>query len=183
MVKGRRRRRGPSKDAESRKDRLIQTRVPRGLESTLKEAAQKQRLSVSHLIRNVLEDTFVLVDNVVAEVDNLVSDSVGLANRVRKDAQQIARAARGETDSRRAERGQRSEQPPESRAPQTRAPTHDDAGALRHVYAWNEVVLNRAARCASCKRALVKGNTAHLGLSQDPGAPPSWLCDECLGRL
>jgi hypothetical protein len=162
---------------------LIQTRVPRGLESTLKEAAQKQRLSVSHLIRNVLEDTFVLVDNVVAEVDNLVSDSVGLANRVRKDARQIARAARGETDSRRAERRGGGQQTIDTRTPKAETAARDDGDPLRHVYAWNEVVLNRAARCAHCKRTLAKGDIAHLGLSQDPSAGPSWLCDDCLGRL
>jgi hypothetical protein len=161
---------------------LIQTRVPRGLESTLKAAAQKQRLSVSHLIRNVLEDTFVLVDNVVAEVDNLVSDSVGLASRVRKDAQQIARAARGETDSRRAQRRLGGKPTTDSRAPNAET-SRDDADPLRHVYAWNEVVLNRAARCAHCEQTLAKGQTAHLGLSRNPSAAPSWLCDDCLARL
>ena len=47
---------------ERRKDRLIQTRVPRDLESTLKREARRRRLTVSHLIRNVLEDAFQLVD-------------------------------------------------------------------------------------------------------------------------
>src|SRR5205085_11858464 len=80
-----------------RKDRLIQTRVPQNLESTLKDEARKRRLSVSHLIRNVLEDTFNLVDNVVVDFDRVVTDSVEMANTLRRDAQRLAATARGET--------------------------------------------------------------------------------------
>jgi hypothetical protein len=80
-----------------RKDRLIQTRVPQNLESTLKDEARKRRLSVSHLIRNVLEDTFHLMDNVVHEVDRVVADSVGMAQTLRRDAQRLAATARGRT--------------------------------------------------------------------------------------
>ena len=57
----------------ARKDRLIQTRVPRALEKTLKREAERQRLSLSHLIRNILEDAFELMDGVVADVDQIVS--------------------------------------------------------------------------------------------------------------
>ena len=50
-----------------RKDRLIQTRVPRQLASTVKEEARRRRLTVSQLIRHVLEDSLRLVDSVVDE--------------------------------------------------------------------------------------------------------------------
>lgn len=86
-----------STNDRQRKDRLIQTRVPQNLESTLKDEARKRRLSVSHLIRNVLEDTFNLVDNVVHEVDRVVADSVGMAQTLRRDAQRLAATARGQT--------------------------------------------------------------------------------------
>jgi hypothetical protein len=84
-------------DDRPRKDRLIQTRVPQDLESTLKDEARKRRLSVSHLIRNVLEDTFSLVDNVVTEVDRVVTDSVEMAQTLKRDAQRLAATARGHT--------------------------------------------------------------------------------------
>ncbi|MEY4514480.1 MAG: hypothetical protein RLZZ450_6602 [Pseudomonadota bacterium] len=84
-------------DDRPRKDRLIQTRVPQDLESTLKDEARKRRLSVSHLIRNVLEDTFSLVDNVVSEVDRVVTDSVEMAQTLKRDAQRLAATARGHT--------------------------------------------------------------------------------------
>src|SRR5512145_2569350 len=90
------RRSAPHSSGRTRKDRLIQTRVARDLESTLKREAERRRLTVSHLIRNVLEDTFQLVDDVVANVDELVSDSVELARRVGHDARRVARAVRGE---------------------------------------------------------------------------------------
>lgn len=71
-----------------RKDRLIQTRVPSDLDDTLREAAREKRVTVSQLIRNVLEDTFHLVDDVVAGATQL-----GL--RVKRDARRIAESAQG----------------------------------------------------------------------------------------
>src|SRR5512134_352632 len=108
------------------KDRIVQTRVPRDLETTLKREARRRRLTVSHLVRNVLEDAFELVDGVVANVDALVDDSVELVRRVGSDARRVADAVREAT---------RPGEPP--------------AGGveLEHVWAWNRVVLNRAADC------------------------------------
>jgi hypothetical protein len=181
----RKKRRGPRKDAANRKDRLIQARVPRDLASTLQHEARRRRLSVSHLIRNVLEDTFQLVDHVVTEVDNLVSDSVELASQVRRDAAQIARTARrgvglGGPDD--LERSTPSENPaaPASRGHSRKPRRGSD---LSQVYAWNEVVLNRAARCARCSLRLEPGSPARLGLTQDPSAPPTWLCGGCVQAL
>jgi hypothetical protein len=88
----------PSHRRPRRKDRLIQTRVARDLESTLKREARRRRLTVSHLIRNILEDTFALVDNVVGGVDEIVSDSVELARRVGRDARRMAGAVREAVD-------------------------------------------------------------------------------------
>ena len=82
-----RRGRTPLPEAE-RKAKLIQTRVDGELEEALRDAAKQRRVSVSQLIRNVLEDTFRLVDNVVA-------DSAQLAANVRRDAKRVAAAARG----------------------------------------------------------------------------------------
>src|SRR5438477_12798886 len=77
------------------KDRRIQTRVPERLESVLKEEAHKQRLTVSHLIRNMLEDTFHLVDTVVAGAGDIAKDSAAIAEQVAHDAGKIAGAVRG----------------------------------------------------------------------------------------
>jgi hypothetical protein len=75
-----------------RKDKLIQTRVAGDLGNTLREEAKRRRLSVSQLIRNVLEDTFTLVDDVVNE-------TAKLAKTVRRDALRIRDSAQGLTRS------------------------------------------------------------------------------------
>jgi hypothetical protein len=73
---------------QERKDRLVQTRVPENLDETLREEARKSRVSVSQLIRNVLEDTFDLVDDVVAQ-------TTSLTQAVKRDAKRIADSAKG----------------------------------------------------------------------------------------
>jgi predicted DNA-binding protein len=73
-----------------RKDRLIQTRVPEELESSLKREARRQGTSVSQLVRDILEDALELVDNVVSDVDQIVNDSVALAREVARGARRMA---------------------------------------------------------------------------------------------
>jgi hypothetical protein len=176
-----------------RKDRLIQTRVPQNLESTLKDEARKRRLSVSHLIRNVLEDTFNLVDNVVTEVDRVVADSVGMAQTLKRDAQRLAATARGKTAHRSGPSEEQTEPPgtpasdPVEGAPSEPSPDVVDAGlsgkaALANVYGFQELVLNRAAECASCGIAISRGTHAFLGMSDGPGAR-LWVCQECVDAL
>lgn len=47
-------------EKERRKDQLIQTRVDRRLQKVLIEQARSRRISVSNLVRNILEDAFGL---------------------------------------------------------------------------------------------------------------------------
>lgn len=155
-----RRGRRPSASAE-RKDRVIQTRVPRELEDALKDVADRERVSVSHLIRNVLQDTFHLVDNIVA-------DSASLVNTVRRDAQRIAASAR--------------RNPPAEATQQASAPA-DPAAALELVDAWQDVIVNRPGVCVQCGAALARGEHAFRGLSSVPGAAPVWLCGRCIKSL
>jgi hypothetical protein len=142
------------RSGSTRKDRLIQTRVPRKLETTLKKEAERQRLSLSHLIRNVLEDAFELVDGVVADVDRIVTDSVTLARNVHRGAQRLG------------SRGRRRE-----------------PGDLSHVYAWNEVLLNRDVTCSRCGAEIARGETGWAGLSEGPGPRRDWLCRDCAAAL
>ncbi len=65
-------------EAEEKKERVIHMRVEPSLDSELKERAGKLGLSVSNLVRNILQHTF------------------GLAGDVIKDSAQVARSARGE---------------------------------------------------------------------------------------
>ena len=117
--------------ANERKDRLVQTRVPEKLEATLKQEAHKRRTTVSQMIRNILEDTFDLVDGVVASVDAIVSDSVELAQKVGRDVRRMSEAT--------ARAGARCQ-----------AAFPDAEQRLAGVHAWQPVVLNRPVACARC---------------------------------
>jgi hypothetical protein len=194
----RRRRRSRARDAEKDvKDRLIQTRVPEKLESALKEEAKKRRLTVSHLIRNMLEDTLDLVDTVATGLDDIARSSAGLAEQVARDAGKIAAVARdsfkrpNDEPSTGPERGADSNASPDAgdasrreapRAPSP-APRVSSPAALDSVLAWNPVVVNRPATCASCDRELDRGSNAFLGIQVDPTAPPAWLCAPCMGSI
>jgi len=128
---------------------------------------------VSHLIRNILEDAFQLVDDVVDGVDEIVNDSVELARRVGRDARRVAGAVReAVVDADLAP-------PSESAEPAEPTPVDASAGALAHVFAWNAVIANQAARCARCDAAIERGAEAFLGLSDDPARPRTWLCPPC----
>jgi hypothetical protein len=142
-----------------RKDRLIQTRVPEDLESTLKEEAARRRLSVSHLIRSVLEDTFHLVDGVVSDLDRVVTDSVDLARNVRRNAQRLAAPRQGEKP--------------------VQAGGDDD---LDDIYGWNEIVLQRVATCFRCGNELLRGERVFAGMSDQP-RHRALLCRNCIEKL
>jgi hypothetical protein len=175
------------------KDRLIQARVSRDLDASLRREARRRRLTVSHLIRNILEDTFQLVDDVVANMDELVTDSVELARRVGDDARRVARAVRGERPDREAVRGERADlAAARGAAPDAggdgagardEAPAVRGADALGWVVAWNRVVLQRATACVACGRRVARGAEAWLGLGADVAAGGAWLCTPCVEGL
>jgi len=154
MTKRQQARRGrkPIPDKE-RKDQLVQTRVPGELSQTLRDAAKKNRVTVSQLIRNVLEDTFDLVDTVVA-------DAVSLGHGVKRDALRIAETAKT---------GKRAMAAP--------------ARNLGGVDAWQEVLLNRDVQCARCGIIVTRGSRAAFGIGGDPALPKIWLCASCAQKL
>jgi hypothetical protein len=190
----RRHRRRRRRDGEKTvKDRLIQTRVPEKLENLLKEEAKKRRLTVSHLIRNMLEDTLDLVDTVVTGVDDIARSSAGLAEQVARDAGKIATVARDsfrrpvESDPR-VRVKERDDEPPPAPGPASAGtersePEPEESTSLDAVLAWNPVVVNRMTECAECERELPRGNSAFLGITSDPSAPPMWLCSDCMADI
>ncbi len=71
---------------DDRKAKVLHARIPEALEEELKRRAGSLGISVSNLVRNVLANTFGLVEGVVA------------------DATELARLARGEAPEREPER-------------------------------------------------------------------------------
>jgi len=167
--------------ADERKDRVIQARVPEDLEHTLKQAAEKRRMSVSHLIRNVLEDTFTLVDHIVA-------DSSALVEQVSRDAKRVAASVRGEADvpTPHQARSNPAQSTQDQAQDQDEEPDHLSRQAvLDSVDAWQDVIVNRPGYCIECNRELKRGQRAWRGLSPllNQGNGPVWLCPECLEQL
>ncbi|HVW30640.1 MAG TPA: hypothetical protein VHC69_35030 [Polyangiaceae bacterium] len=172
------------------KDRLIQTRVPGRIENVLKEEAQRRRLTVSHLIRNILEDTFQLVGDVVVGAGDIAKDSVTLAEQVALDAGKIVATVRDTArDAKKIVATARDAPPAEDKAAAPRDPSKFAAAAPRdpskfaHVLAWNQVIANRLVECGGCGKHIPRGGVAHVGLSTDSQAPSAWLCPDCLSRL
>ncbi|MBX3025170.1 hypothetical protein KF840_09690 [bacterium] len=74
-------------DPRPRKERVIHTRVPESLDDEIKRRATDLGLSVSNLVRNILQNTFGLVEDIV-------HDSADIARSARG-----ARTASGERGS------------------------------------------------------------------------------------
>jgi hypothetical protein len=128
--------RKPSK-TEERKSRVIQTRVPQDLEDTLKDAAEQKRMTVSHYIRHVLEDTFSLVDGIV-------QDSSTLMENASRDAKRLAARAKGEA-------------PTEEEVKEA---------LMEQVDAWQDVIVNKPSTCLGCDTELKRGKKAFRGIGQ-----------------
>jgi hypothetical protein len=70
----------PERDDESeKKERVIHTRVPEHLDETIRRRAHGLGLSVSNLVRNVLSNTFGLVEGVVTDSANVARSARGEA--------------------------------------------------------------------------------------------------------
>ncbi len=144
--------RKPSK-SEDLKSRVIQTRVPQELEDTLRDAAEKKRMTVSHFIRHVLEDTVNLVDGIV-------QDSSVLMENVSRDAKRLAATARGELIDDAASKRE----------------------LLEKVDAWQDVIVNKPGRCLECDAELKRGQKAFRGLGGKTDMVV-WLCPPCIENL
>lgn len=116
------------------KDRVLQARIPEELDEELRDRAEQLGMSVSTVVRNVLFNTFNLVEGVVS------------------DSADIARAIAGQKESHSLS--------PSSLA--VSGPANPDAESA--VFGWQEAVLNQNGVCDQCNAILPKGNRAAIGL-------------------
>ena len=141
---------GDGVDLDQRKERVLHTRVPESLDRHIKTRARGLGLSVSTVVRNVLLNTFGLVEDIVTDSTN------------------IALALSGEELPAASVGGRRG-----------REHAADDGQAPSDVVAWQEVVLNINAVCERCNAVLLKGARAAIGVRERPG-PRAILCTGCL---
>ena len=128
-----------SVDLDQRKERVLHTRVPESLDRHLKTRARGLGLSVSTVVRNVLLNTFGLVEDIVTDSTN------------------IALALTGEdTSADGVGRRRRENLPAGDHAP-------------NDVVAWQEAVLNVNAVCEQCNAVLLKGARAAIGVRERTG--------------
>src|SRR5262245_16357638 len=118
-----------------KKERVIHTRVPESLDDEIKRRATDLGLSVSNLVRNILQHTVGLVEDIV------------------HDSAEIARSAR-HTKTAFGGGGARDRKPEEP-------PPAEPAGP---VVGWHMAVLNVNAICDTCNAILPKGSRAGVGI-------------------
>jgi hypothetical protein len=75
-----------------RKEKVLHTRIPESLDSEIKDRANRLGVSVSNLVRNVLQNTFGMVNDIVADSQS-IARSARDAAKLRNEA---AAAASGE---------------------------------------------------------------------------------------
>ncbi len=186
----------------ARKERVLHTRISEQLAEDIRRVAEDLRVPVSNLVRNVLEETFSVVESVTENVGRWVEEVAEEVERARDRSERgpWRRHHRHERWARRFARDDAGTpappsppeppgvphvpEPPPTRdraaAPEERAaPDVSDRPAFADVLGWQPLVLNRAQDCADCRRALVRGDRAFLGLTQH-GVSGTVLCRACM---
>jgi len=176
----------------ARKGRVLHTRVSEQLSDDIRRLADDLRVPASNLVRNVLEEVFTVVesmsDDVGVLVDDVVEEAEAARERIRDRLEgrerRMRERRRRETDSRRNADPEAAEDE-HATPPADRAEAGPDAGSERdrpefaEVLGWQPLVLNRAAACADCARALNRGERAYAGLTER-GLSATRLCERCL---
>jgi hypothetical protein len=130
---------GGAVDLHERKERVLHTRVPESLDRHVKRRARNLGLSVSTVVRNVLLNTFGLVEDIVTDSANIALSITG--------EEAMPRAGRVHPGT-----------PGAERAPNAAA-----------ILGWQEAVLNLNAVCDQCNGLLPKGAAAAIGVRERPG--------------
>lgn len=145
---------------DERKEKVLHTRISDTLDDAIRVKAGRLGISVSNLVRNVLQNTFGLVEDIVADSAN------------------VARSARGgllETQRRWFEESHRAPNAPLAAGPGAapRAP---------QVLGWQVAILNLNAVCQRCNALLAKGGNAAIGICDQPGLQVI-ICTVCMEEV
>jgi hypothetical protein len=152
---------GPAHQTEQERDRRFDERHEQ-LARDIRQMAEDLRVPVSNLVRNVLEETFSVVESVTDDMGDLLEDVIEQAERA-SDRIHHSQRRRREREAREAHRRQRSERPE----------------AFDDIEAWQPVVLNVPRRCDGDGREIRRGEQAFVGLTSS-GLSGTYLCPPCV---
>ena len=127
---------------DKKKEKVLHARISQDLEKQIRKEAGSLGVSVSNLVRNILANTFDLVEDIVS------------------DSAAMTRSKRDRPLGPVTEDSGRRDYPP---------PGGPDQG---RVLGWQEVVLNLNAVCAQCNGILKKGERAAIAVVQGGGPSP-----------
>lgn len=143
------------KDERELKEKVLHARISETLDQELRTKAASLGLSVSNLVRNILLNTFGLVEDVL-------SDSANIAHSARGEPEPKARATHA--DARVSGQGR-------VRAASTASPSP--------IVGWQESMLAVNAVCDRCNKILAKGSKGAVAVREVPG-PRTVICPKCL---
>ena len=146
---------------ESKKERVLHTRVPAVLEQELKKLATNLRVPVSNVVRAILEDAVTVADLATKRTEDGLRSWAGRLGDERDRLKNKVAPARVDDE-------------PAGEEP---AGTPDP---LDGILGFQPLVLAAAARCAKCDRALGAGDDAFLGIREVPGGKRIIVGQECL---
>ncbi|MDY6825148.1 MAG: hypothetical protein SWH68_15345 [Thermodesulfobacteriota bacterium] len=128
---------------DKKKERVLHTRITPDLDKEIRKQASSLGISVSNLVRNILGNTFDLVEDIV-------TDSAQITRSTRRGPAQAATKEQADPGVEPV--------PP--------------AGQAR-VLGWQEVILNLNSVCDQCNEILKKGSRAAIGVIDGNGPRPT----------
>lgn len=132
-------------DEKEKKEKVLHARIPESLDEEIRQHANQLGLSVSNLVRNVLQ-------NAVGLVDEIIADSAGV----------VGTAAGARPGHKAAPVPPVPPVPPEP--PGQPVPTR--------VLGWQEAILNLNAVCDRCNDVLTKGSRGAIAVVEGAGPRP-----------
>ena len=151
------------REERDRKERVLHTRISDKLADNILRAAEDLRVPVSNLVRNVLEDTFSVVEQVTGNVSELIDNVLDEADRA------------GEKIQRQIQRGKRVVRDIKESGAAAKPPSDSPAD----IIGWQTLRLNNPQKCSSCETQLARGAEAVVGMTTS-GLSRTFLCTSCL---
>ncbi len=160
-----------------RKEKVLHTRISEQLSDDIRRMAEELRVPVSNLVRNVLEETFSVVETVSENVGELLEEVL--------DETEVARSRYRGRRRRHRRHWHHDEAGPvdaEEAADAAEAADAEPDAAPRpefpDVLGWQPLLLNRDADCGDCGRGVPRGERAFVGVGAQ-GLSSTVLCREC----